>query len=50
MTDVSSIPPAGGDDRGILTNRPGHPVYDNQNRRTVGALGPATLENYQFLE
>jgi catalase len=37
-----------GDDR--LTNRQGHPVYDNQNQRTVGARGPATLENYQFLE
>ena len=36
--------------RDILTNRQGHPVYDNQNQRTVGARGPATLENYQFLE
>jgi catalase len=34
----------------VLTNRQGHPVYDNQNSRTVGARGPATLENYQFLE
>jgi catalase len=25
-------------------------VYDNQNQRTIGARGPATLENYQFLE
>ncbi|CAN5152834.1 catalase [soil metagenome] len=33
-----------------LTNRQGHAVYDNQNQRTVGARGPATLENYQFLE
>jgi catalase len=33
-----------------LTNRQGHPVFDNQNQRTVGARGPATLENYQFLE
>lgn len=33
-----------------LTNRQGHPVHDNQNQRTVGARGPATLENYQFLE
>ncbi len=48
MTDVSSIPPAEGDDRGILTNRQGHPVYDNQNQRTVGERGPATLENDQF--
>ncbi|MEU4701727.1 catalase [Nonomuraea dietziae] len=34
----------------FLTNRQGHPVFDNQNQRTVGARGPATLENYQFLE
>jgi len=33
-----------------LTNRQGHPVHDNQNQRTVGERGPATLENYQFLE
>ncbi|MCX4997585.1 catalase [Streptomyces longwoodensis] len=50
MTDVSSQGPAPGDDREVLTNRQGHPVYDNQNQRTVGARGPATLENYQFLE
>jgi catalase len=41
-------PPATGEK--TLTNRQGHPVYDNQNQRTVGARGPATLENYQFLE
>lgn len=34
----------------ILTTRQGHPVYDNQNLRTVGNRGPATMENYQFLE
>jgi catalase len=34
----------------ILTTRQGHPVTDNQNTRTVGDRGPATLENYQFLE
>ncbi|MBB2913687.1 catalase [Streptosporangium becharense] len=50
MTDVSSMGPRPGDDRPVLTNRQGHPVYDNQNQRTVGARGPATLENYQFLE
>jgi len=50
MTDVSSMGPEPGDDRPILTNRQGHQVYDNQNQRTVGARGPATLENYQFLE
>jgi len=33
-----------------LTTRQGHPVADNQNQRTVGSRGPATLENYQFLE
>ncbi|MCW3006349.1 MAG: katC [Solirubrobacterales bacterium] len=37
------------DDR-TLTNRQGHPVHDNQNQRTIGDRGPATLENYQFLE
>ncbi|WP_182879265.1 catalase [Microbispora sp. H10949] len=50
MTDVSSRGPEPGDERPVLTNRQGHPVYDNQNQRTVGARGPATLENYQFLE
>jgi catalase len=50
MSDVASQPPAEGDDRRVLTNRQGHPVYDNQNQRTVGDRGPATLENYQFLE
>ncbi|GGY93102.1 catalase [Streptomyces olivaceoviridis] len=49
MTDAAGTGPASGDRR-ILTNRQGHPVYDNQNQRTVGARGPATLENYQFLE
>ncbi len=34
----------------ILTTRQGHPVHDNQSMRTVGNRGPATLENYQFLE
>ena len=50
MTDVASQgrPPAR--PTATLTNRQGHPVYDNQNQRTVGARGPATLENYQFLE
>ncbi|MFJ5871765.1 catalase [Dietzia maris] len=33
-----------------LTTRQGHPISDNQNTRTVGPRGPATLENYQFLE
>ena len=34
----------------VLTTRQGHPVYDNQNLRTVGNRGPAVLENYHFLE
>lgn len=50
MTDVSSMGPQPDDHREVLTNRQGHAVYDNQNQRTVGARGPATLENYQFLE
>jgi catalase len=33
-----------------LTTRQGHPVTDNQSQRTVGSRGPATLENYHFLE
>ncbi|WP_104992522.1 catalase [Deinococcus sp. NW-56] len=33
-----------------LTTRQGHPVRNNQQQRTVGTRGPATLENYQFLE
>ncbi len=38
------------DDDQILTTRQGHPVQNNQNQRTVGERGPATLENYHFLE
>lgn len=34
----------------ILTTRQGHPVYNNQSLRTVGNRGPATLENYHFIE
>jgi catalase len=45
MTDNSSA-----DQRETLTNRQGHPIHDNQNQRTIGARGPATLENYQFIE
>jgi catalase len=33
-----------------LTTRQGHPVQNNQSQRTVGSRGPATLENYHFLE
>jgi catalase len=38
------------DENRILTTRQGHPVRDNQSMRTVGERGPATLENYQFIE
>lgn len=41
---------AGGEDPQTLTTRQGHPVFDNQNLRTVGSRGPTTLENYHFLE
>src|SRR5690554_7912758 len=34
----------------ILTNQQGHAIYNNQSQRTVGSRGPATLENYHFLE
>jgi catalase len=33
-----------------LTTRQGHPVTNNQSQRTIGTRGPATLENYHFLE
>jgi catalase len=45
--------PRSGDTSGsskVLTNRQGHPIVNNQSQRTVGRRGPATLENYQFLE
>ncbi len=48
MSDTAKQQPD--DDEPILTNRQGHPIYDNQNQRTVGERGPATLENYHFLE
>ncbi|WP_031506947.1 catalase [Streptomyces megasporus] len=50
MTDTAKQGAAKGDTRPVLTNRQGHPIHDNQNQRTVGARGPATLENYHFLE
>jgi catalase len=51
MTDVASQGPAPSEaGRPVLTTRQGHPVYDNQNQRTVGVRGPATMENYHFLE
>ncbi|MBP1804440.1 catalase [Rubellimicrobium aerolatum] len=33
-----------------LTTRQGHPVYDNQNTRSIGPRGPLVLEDYHFLE
>lgn len=36
--------------RETLTTRQGHPVMDNQNIKTIGNRGPATLENYHFIE
>ncbi len=33
-----------------MTTRQGHPVTDNQNIKTVGNRGPATMENYHFIE
>ncbi|NBD22316.1 catalase [Paenibacillus glycinis] len=38
------------EDDNLLTNRQGHPITNNQNIRTVGNRGPATLENYDFIE
>jgi catalase len=34
----------------VLTDRQGHPIHNNQEMSTVGNRGPATLENYHFLE
>ena len=42
--------PAPEDTDQTLTNRQGHPITNNQSQRTVGSRGPATLENYHFLE
>jgi catalase len=38
------------DERPTLTTRQGHPVHNNQSMRTIGNRGPATLENYHFIE
>ena len=38
------------EEKKVLTTRQGHPVSDNQSLRSVGERGPATLENYQFIE
>ena len=53
MADAENQTPDDGEQQAVqqhLTTRQGHPVYDNQNSRTVGPRGPATLENYPFLE
>jgi len=48
MSENGHTPP--GQEGKSITTRQGHPVYDNQNLRSVGDRGPATLENYHFLE
>ena len=37
-------------EKATLTTRQGQPVYNNQDLRTVGNRGPATMENYHFFE
>jgi len=50
-TQLNGKPSSGSEGQSdTLTTRQGHPIYDNQNLRTVGSRGPTTLENYQFLE
>ncbi len=49
MSDNQPTQPDG-QQQPTLTTRQGHPVYDNQNLRTVGDRGPTTLENYPFIE
>ncbi|WP_281658532.1 catalase [Halobacillus sp. Cin3] len=41
---------AEGEGEKTLTTRQGHPVRTNQNLRTIGNRGPATLENYDYIE
>ncbi len=48
MTEGNGKQPPRGDK--VLTNRQGHQISDNQNQRTIGPRGPATMENYQFFE
>jgi catalase len=38
------------DEDRTLTTRQGRPLTENQNLRTVGERGPATLENYPYIE
>jgi len=46
----AEIKSSGQETSDILTTRQGHPVYDNQNVRTIDSRGPVTMENYHFLE
>ncbi len=50
MADTNRKPDDNQDSDQTLTNRQGHPITNNQSQRTVGSRGPATLENYHFLE
>ncbi|GGH28073.1 catalase X [Alsobacter metallidurans] len=50
MSDSGQKQPGAPETGKILTTRQGHPVSDNQSLRSVGERGPATLENYQFIE
>lgn len=52
MEENKNVNASNGQDveRDTLTTRQGHPVSDNQNIRTIGNRGPATLENYHFIE
>jgi len=50
MADVDRKLDSSQESNKVLTNRQGHPITDNQSQRTIGNRGPATLENYQFLE
>jgi catalase len=34
----------------LLTDGQGHPINDDQDLQTIGDRGPATLENYHFIE
>lgn len=47
MPKNSKMPQEG---QSILTNRQGHAITNNQSIRTIGNRGPATLENYDFIE
>ncbi len=46
----AEVKSSGQETSNTLTTRQGHPVYDNTNLRTIGNRGPATMENYHFLE